>query len=77
MDGALEDMKGKKAQYYPELEYSLQIPGVCIYQFKGVLLFDDDDRTIVFEQGEGFGLSREQIEEYLVRYEIQDTSHSA
>lgn len=73
LDGALEDMKGKNARYYPDLEYLLPIPGVCTYIFKGVLLFDDDDRTIMFEYGEDFGLSSNQVIEQLDKYDVRYT----
>lgn len=73
MDGALEEMKGKKARYFSELKYSLTIPNVGEYQFKGVLTFENDDRTVMFEYGAGFGVSRKEIIDYLNKYEIEYT----
>lgn len=71
LDDALEDMANKMANYYPNLEYSLAIPDVADYTFKGVLHFTQDDRTIMFECGDGFGLERDEIVPYLERYSIQ------
>ena len=71
LKGALEDMEGKSATYCPNMTYQLAIPGVAEYKFKGVLTFDEDDRTIQFEQGEGFGLTRDEILGHLQKYTIK------
>ena len=73
LEGALEDMKGKSAIYYPDMEYSLSIPGVAEYSFIGVLDFKADDRTIMFEQGEGFGVTHTEIVDYLNKFDIKFT----
>jgi hypothetical protein len=70
LDGALEDMSGKSAVFWPDLEYKLIIPNVANYSFKGVLNFEVNDRTIIFEQGKEFGLTREDIISYLKKYSI-------
>lgn len=73
LEGALEDMKGKTAVYYPGKAYSLIIPGVAEYNFKGCVNFEENDRTIMFEHGESFGVSYEQIVEYLNKFHIAFT----
>ncbi len=73
LEGALEDMEGKRAKYYPNMVYQLAVPGVANYKFKGVLDFEEDDRTIQFEQGLGFGLTYDEIVEYLQRFKVQYT----
>jgi hypothetical protein len=73
LEGALEDMKGKTAVYYPDMEYSLTIPGVGEYHFKGVLSFNEDDRTVMFEHGEGFGVGHSETLDYLHRFNIKFT----
>lgn len=73
LDGALEDMRGNTASYYPGKVYSLTIPGVMDYQFRGVLNFDEHDRLIMFEQGDDFGLTRNDILPYLKKYGIRFT----
>ena len=70
LDGALEEMINKTAKYYPRLEYGLNIPGVANYKYKGVLDFSEDDRTIMFEYGDGFGLTEDEIAPYLQKYGI-------
>lgn len=70
LEGALEDMRGKNANYYPTLPYHLTIPDIAEYQFKGVLCFNEDDRTIMFEEGDNFGVSYEEIIDCLKRYGI-------
>ena len=70
LEGALDDMADKTVLYYPSKEYHLSIPGVAEYRFKGVLNFAGHDRTIMFEQGDGFGLTHDEIVDYLKRFNI-------
>lgn len=77
LEGALEDMRNKQVKYYPEKEYSLTIPDVATYVFRGVLDFEDDDRTVMFEQGEGFGLARSDIVDQLNKFDIEFTEISS
>lgn len=71
LEGALEDMRGKSATYYPDTVYRLSIPGIAEYEFKGVLNFDNDDRLIMFEQGEGFGVTYAEIIDCLHKFTIE------
>lgn len=73
LEGALEDMANKTVTYYPNKEYYLSIPGVAEYKFKGVLNFEGHDRTIMLEQGKGFGLNRSEIIAYLNKFKITFT----
>lgn len=68
---ALEGYDNRSAVYYPEKGLSLSIPGITEYNYKGVLHFPGQDRTIIFEQGEGFGLNKQKILEYLSEKNIQ------
>ena len=70
LEGALEEMEHKTATYYPDKVYSLTIPGVAEYKFKGVLNFEGNDRTIMFEQGEGFGVAYGEIVAHLTKFNI-------
>ena len=73
LEGALEDMKGKTATYYPNMEYGLTIPGIAEYDFVGVIDFKQDDRTIMFEHGKEFGIPYEQVIDYLNKFGIKFT----
>lgn len=68
---ALEGYENKTAVYYPEKAVSLGIPEIATYNYVGVLHFPGQDRTIIFEQGEGFGLKKETILAYLREKNIQ------
>jgi hypothetical protein len=68
---ALEGYGGTKGVYYPAKKILLDIPEIATYQYTGLLHFPGLDRTIIFEQGEGFGLSSEQILQYLASKNIK------
>jgi hypothetical protein len=68
---ALDGYDNKLANYYPDKRTSLDVPGIASYEYIGVLHFPNQDRTIIFEQGEGFGLKKNEIIEYLVQKNIQ------
>jgi hypothetical protein len=76
LEGALEDMEGKSATFYPNKEYILTIPNIAEYKFKGVLNFKDHDRIIQFEYGEAFGLTYNEIIEYLHKFNIDYTEQN-
>ncbi|HYH75141.1 MAG TPA: hypothetical protein VD735_04235 [Candidatus Saccharimonadales bacterium] len=65
LQDALAGYENKSAVYYPTKTTSLDIPGITTYAYAGVLHFPGQDRTIIFEQGEGFGLQKEEILAYL------------
>lgn len=62
---ALEGYEDKKVDYYPERKLSLSIPHIADYNYVGVLHFPNQDRTIILEQGKGFGLKEQDIIAYL------------
>jgi len=68
---ALKGYENSKATYYPNNAFSLEIPEIASYKYIGALYFDGQDRTVIFEQGEGFGLKREEIINYLNSLNIQ------
>ena len=68
---ALVGYENKKAMYYPKMNTALTIPGIADYDYEGVLHFPDQDRTIIFEQGEGFGLKEDAVRAYLDEKNIQ------
>jgi hypothetical protein len=68
---ALEGYEGKEVDYYPERNLSLSIPEIADYNYIGVLHFPGQDRTIILEQGEDFGLKEDDILEYLKEKNIQ------
>lgn len=67
---ALEGYANTEAHYYPNKEVSLNIPEIATYSYKGVLYFEGKDRTVIFEQGETFGLKQQEIEDYLKKLNI-------
>lgn len=68
---ALDGYDTAHAIYYPNKQVSLEIDGVASYAYMGVLHFPGQDRTIIFEQGEGFGLTENEIRAYLNAKNIQ------
>jgi len=68
---ALEGYEGKQVDYYPERELSLNVPQIANYKYVGVLHFPGEDRTIILEQGEDFGLKEHDILEYLKEKSIR------
>ena len=70
LQDALKGYENKSAEYYPTKELTLNIPGIATYQYLGVLYFVGQDRTIIFEQGEGFGLKEDEIRNYLSELNI-------
>lgn len=68
---ALEGYENKKAVFYPNKKLSLDIPEITIYKYTGVLHFPRQDRTIIFEQGEEFGLTKEDVLKYLAEKNIE------
>lgn len=62
---ALDGYEGKTVIYYPEKEVTLDIPDIATYKYIGVLHFPGQDRTIILEQGDGFGLKQDDILGYL------------
>lgn len=71
LQDALKGYENKTAVYYPNKKITLVIPGIATYIYTGTLHFPDQDRTIIFEQGEGFGLKRDEILTYLREQNIQ------
>lgn len=71
LQDALDGYENKTAVYYPTKEATLEVPGVAIYKYEGVLHFPNQDRTIIFEQGEGFGLKKDEILSFLKEKNIQ------
>ena len=62
---ALEGYENKSSVYYPNKTLQLDIPGIATYRYRGVLHFPDEDRTVIFEQGDTFGLTKDEVNEYL------------
>lgn len=71
LQDALEGYENKSANYYPQKKVSLDIPDIANYRYEGVLYFPNQDRTIIFEQGDDFGLKRNEIIEYLAQKNIR------
>lgn len=50
------------------------IPGVAEYNYVGVIVFEGQDRTIMLEQGEGYGLKPDVVckvlKENNIKFEI-------
>jgi hypothetical protein len=61
LEDALDGYGSKPAVYYPDKTTQLSIPDIATYNYVGVLHFPDRGRTIIFEQGQGYGLSKQEI----------------
>lgn len=68
---ALEGYENSDAEYYPTKELSLDIPGIATYHYIGILHFEGKDRTVIFEQGDGYGLKQPEIMNYLEELNIK------
>jgi hypothetical protein len=75
LEDALKGYEGLEADYYPDEELRLEIPGIASYAYRGILNFVGRDRTVIFEQGSDFGLKRPDIETYLQQLNITFTTH--
>jgi hypothetical protein len=76
LQDALDGYDNAQADYYPSKQVTTEIPGVAIYYYIGVLHFPGQDRTIIFEQGEGYGLKSAEILAYLEQKNIRVIEHS-
>lgn len=70
LQDALKGYENSTVRYYPDKAVSLDIPDLATYQYKGVLYFEGKDRTVIFEQGNGYGLSEPEIRNYLAELNI-------
>lgn len=77
LEDALKGYENKSAIYYPKKQLSLEIPGIATYNYLGVLHFPGQDRTVIFERGEGFGLEEEVVLAYLNQKNIQVEKRSS
>lgn len=68
---ALEGYEHKAAIYFPGKTAQLTIPDIATYNYVGVLHFPGQDRTIIFEQGDGYGLKEPEILEHLKNKHIE------
>jgi hypothetical protein len=73
LEDALKGYENKSAVYYPNKKVKLNIPNIAQYNYVGVLHFPGQDRTIIFEQGENYGLKQNEILVYLKSKNIQVT----
>lgn len=71
LQDALEGYENSYVDYYPDKELTLEIPGIATYKYVGVLHFEGNDRTVIFEKGEGFGLAQPEIVAYLGKLNIK------
>lgn len=71
LEDALKGYEGSVVEYYPNKQTMLIIPEISTYEYLGVLYFRNQDRTVIFEQGENFGLKRNEILKYLKTLNIR------
>lgn len=71
LEDALKGYENSRAVFYPTKEISLDIPGIATYKYVGVLHFEGQDRTIIFEQGDNFGLKQPEIRSFLEKLNIE------
>ena len=58
---ALKGYENKSCVYYPDKIVQTIIQDVSTYNYTGVIVFENQDRTIILEQGENFGLTEKDI----------------
>ena len=58
---ALKGYEGKECIYYVNKAVQTVIEGIAIYNYVGAIVFEGQDRTIILEQGENFGLSEREV----------------
>jgi hypothetical protein len=71
LEDALKGYENTQAIYYTGKELSLDIPGIATYAYTGVIHFPGQDRTIILEQGEGYGLKKPEVIDYLKKKNIK------
>jgi len=65
LQDALKGYENTSVDYYPNKKTNLEITGIAKYSYTGVLHFEGQDRTIILEQGDNYGLKRNEILEHL------------
>lgn len=68
---ALVGYENKTVVYYPKKTVKINIPSIASYKYIGVLHFPDQDRTIILEQGEKYGLKEAEVLNYLRKKNIK------
>ena len=58
---ALKGYEGKPCVYHVSKTVQTVIANIATYNYVGVINFEGQDRTIILEQGKGYGLSKEQV----------------
>lgn len=58
---ALNGYDGKHCVYYVDKKVKTSIPDIAEYEYVGVIVFEGQDRTIMFEQGENYGLKESDV----------------
>lgn len=62
---ALKGYENKTCTYYADKPVQMVIPGIAIYNYTGVIVFEKQDRTILLEQEKNFGLTEKEVTEVL------------
>ena len=70
---ALKGYEGASANYYVNKKVKTIIPGIAEYNYIGVIVFKGQDRTIILEQGNGYGLTKQDVEKVLKEKNIKFT----
>ncbi len=58
---ALQGYENKSCVYYVDKKVSTLIENIAQYNYVGVIVFEGQDRTIMLEQGAGYGLKQSQV----------------
>ena len=73
---ALHGYENKKCIYYVNKKVQTNIPDIATYNYIGVIVIENEDRTIMFEQGTDYGLKFDEIISLLkyknITYEIRE-----
>ena len=73
---ALQGYENKHCVYYANKEVQIVISDIAKYNYRGVIVFENQDRTIILEQGVNYGLKFSEIinvlKEKNITYEIKE-----
>ncbi len=68
---ALKGYEGGECVYYSNKKVKTTIPDIAEYNYLGVIVFEGKDRTIMLEQGKGYGLKPEMVLKVLAEKNIK------
>ncbi len=68
---ALNGYDNKECDYFTTKEVTTTIEGIATYRYKGVIVFFGQDRTIMLEYGDEYGLDKSTVLKVLAEKNIK------